>query len=217
MKLNKQNLLSEYNELSYRFYKFYSHWFYVIKKVFVPWNKLRIRDIPNEYIDPDRLMFHAMFQCLVDYVELGQPFIPNEISKTAPKRYTDVSVMKQYLESQLTPEGLASYYGAWFSEEEKRQTDKEIIERTQINLEILYLYSWYKAKRYIFDDELILNTPYTSYDFLEKILSDEEKELNKNRKVLLTHKEYFEKEEEHDLVCDKMLERILAVRRSLWT
>lgn len=201
MKFNYTNF--GYHEWQYTIYRKFNTLKYHIKKIFFPWNVLTLHDLPNEYCDRDWVMFHAIFQCVVDFVELEHDLLPY---KKRPKsgRCTDIALFEQYLTNSLTPEGLATYYGDWYTEEEKKRSDEQVTKQIQTKMEILYLYSWYKAKAYIFNNDLILNTP---PDLSSQF----------NTTTLLTANEYFEKEQEHDIVCNKMLERVLKIRKCLWT
>lgn len=201
------------NATLYEIIGFVNNILYHIKKVFVPWNQVRLHQIPNEYYDRDYIMFHAIFQILVDFVELEHDFVPWDIRKTCTGRFTDINVMHNYLKHQITPEGLETYYSAWDTDTHKAKIKHDIEQSIKIKLEILYLYSWYKFKAYEFDSELILHV---DLSHIHCRLFKDEDYINDNQ-ILLTSQEHTEAEQEHELKCDNMLKRVLAVRHYLWT
>jgi hypothetical protein len=205
----------DFFEIKYALWKKYSAVEYACKKVFKPFNKLKLTQITNEYHEPDYLMFHAMFQCLVNHVELQHDYIPRELAdKIGDKRFTDVKVMREYVLSELTPEGMECYFSDWDTPETRAHTIREIEKKAHISLEILYLYEWYKQKRYEFNDDLILHVDLSD---VQKMFGNEVDVTSDQRQVYLTTQEHWELEEEHQDKCDHILRRVLAVRRHLWT
>lgn len=215
---NEDGTVTEYltidtQEVKYAAWKAYSNLSYRVKKFFKPWNRLTLTHLPNEYHDRDYVMFHAVFQCLVDFVELEHPYVPWDCrDKLGNVRFTDIKMMREYVLFNITPKGLESYYAGWESDEEKARTEKHVRDRTHIDLEILYLYEWYTLKRYQFNDDLIFGV--NLCNIFTSLFGEEP--TNKGN-YYLTSQEYSELEEEHKLLCDHMLRRVLAVRHYLWT
>ena len=205
----------DYFEVYYRIWKKWSTVSYHFLKIFKPWNVIRIQKLPNEYTDRDNVMFHAIFQCLVDFVELEHDYIPWSIRDSIKGRFTDIDVMYSYIQEMISPEGLASYCADWYSDEEVKKQNRDTHQLYKIKMEILYLYAWYKQERYLLDPDLIFHIDLS--DITKQLFGDDPKHRSTQRKILLTNREYWETEEERDLVCDHMLRRVLAVRRYLWT
>jgi hypothetical protein len=186
---------------------------YSIRTFFKPYNVIKCRDLPRSWCDRDHLMFHAMFQILVDYVELEQPFKSwNELPNV--KRYTNIEAMKAWNENRYnTQEGRESFYSEWMSEEEKAQTDKSTHQRYLIQKEILYLYEWYKNKKYDLDVWALHEATGEKLQFDKGRIT----RVPNGKQPLITWAELHQLEDEHNMICDGMLDRILAIRKYLWT
>lgn len=205
-------LTIDFFELKYSLWKKYSDIEYLFRKVFTPFDRIKLTQVSNEYHEPDFLMMHSMFQCLVNHVELQHDYVPREMRDSiGDKRFTDIKVMRDYVLSQLTPEGMQSYFSDWDTPESRAHTVKQIREKAHTSLEILYLYEWYKQKRYEFNHELIMHIDLSD---VNKMLGEEDSE---PKDIYLTNQEYHELEEEHEKKCDHILRRVLVVRRHLWT
>ena len=96
-------------EIEYYLAKKWGNITYHVNKFFNPWNKLNLSHLENEYVDRDWVMLHAIFQCVVDFVELEHSMVPWDISKNLTGRFTDIQAMREYVFSQITPEGIKSY------------------------------------------------------------------------------------------------------------
>jgi len=177
-----------------------------------PNNVLKIEALPREWRDRDHRMFHAIFQLLVDFVELEQPFA--DYDRRRRGRYTDLAAMRAYVESNYnTDEGRAAFYGEWYSEEERRQADERTTNTYHTYTEILDCYEWYKTKKYELDAHAL-------YDRTGQDLSFENgtiEHVDNGKPKELTWEQVFELEQEHEKLCDLMLTRVLRVRRYLWT
>ena len=184
---------------------------YNIKCWFKPYNVVKCHDLPATWVDRDNLMFHTMFQILVDFVELEQPFKPFDDNKD---RYTDIPAMRAWIERHYnTKEGRESMYGDWYSEEDKAQQDKSTHKTYLIYSEILYLYEWYKNKKYDLDEIAIHEQ--TGFDI--KFDGGRIKNVPSGKPALITNLECFQIIEEHKIICNRMLYRILQIRENLWT
>lgn len=207
-----ETLSIDYDEVKYAVWKKYSNIEYAIKKIFNPWNVLKLTALDNEYSDRDWIMMHAIFQCLVDFVELEQPYIPNDLRWKVKGRFTDINLMREQILGNCSPAGLESYFSEWDTDEDKARTTEHVLERARIDLEILYLYEWYKLKKYEFNDELIMHIDLGPIRTMFGERDDQDKS-----QIYLTSQEHTELEEEHNQKCDHILRRVLAVRRHLWT
>lgn len=174
---------------------------YVVKCYFFPYNVVKAEYLTSTWNDRDELMFHSIFQILVDFVELEQPFVLWRDKHN--KRFTDRSLMNAYIEK-------------WFNSndctlEEQNQNKKHLY----INREIMYLYEWYKDEKFEFD-------MLKYYDATgEKLIINRESHQVETVKTglpkLITWNELHEIEQEHKIRCNIMLRRVLNVREYLWT
>lgn len=187
---------------------------YNIKCFFSPYNVVKVKNLSRTWSDRDSLMFHAMFQILVDFVELEQPFISwDDQRKLKLKRHTNIEEMKAWNEKLYGPEGHEQFYSEWYTEEEKRSQDKHTHKQYIIQKEILYLYEWYKNKKYEYDTLAMNATTGEKLEFSNNGI----RHVPNGKPALITWQELHEAEEEHSAICNRMLERILVVRENLWT
>ena len=158
-------------------------------------------------------MLYTMFQILVDFVELEQPF--NEFSCRYDNiRHTNRLEMHEYIERWYnSPEGLKSNYYDGISDAGRIEMDAITRRQYADKSEILYLYEWYKDKKY--DLDLMKLYQKTGTDFVLK--SGRIEYVSNGREALITNNEVADISEDHDAVCNNMLYRILAVRQHLWT
>jgi hypothetical protein len=164
---------------------------YPIRCFFKPYNVIKCAKLDRSWCDRDHLMLHAMFQILVDFVELEQPF-RDWNRKT--KRYTDRNEMRAWIEkSYNTPEGRASFYCDWHSDDEKVTIDERTRETYLTATDVLNLYEWYKDEKYEFDTWT-------------------EIEINK-----VPGQRIYEMELAHNEMVNNMLRKLLACREWLWT
>lgn len=191
-----------------------SNTWYKVRCFFFPFNVVRIQALPRTWVDRDDVMFHAVFQILVDFVELEKPFHACDHRHCRKeKRHTNREEMRAWVEYLNTQEYRDSLYPDWSTPEYRASTDKYITERYQIEKEILYLYEWYKDKKYEFD----FDRYYRATGESVSLDNGKIEHVNAKQPKLITRNEFFEIEDEHKLVCDLMLRRVLAVRPYLWT
>ncbi len=184
-----------------------------IKNLFHRYNVVVCRDLPRSWCDRDELMFHAMFQILVDFVELEQEFVDWK-KRYSVKRFTDRKAMREYIEQAYnTQEGRESMYWPDITKQEKANTDKRTLERYNTCKEILYLYEWYKDKKYDFDIFKMNKLTGTRVEFTDDGMVHKPT----GDQPLITNEEYFQLYDEHEVVRNKMLYRILNIRKHLWT
>lgn len=188
---------------------------YFVRCFFKPFNVVTLHNLPRSWTDRDSLMFHAMFQILVDFVELEQPFRSwSDERKFKEKRHTDREEMRAWIEKHYnTEEGRADNRNEWMTPEENARMDAQTEHRYQRHLEILYLYEWYKDEKYEFDFSYYYNATGEKL----KMSVDGMKTVKTGKPSLITWDEFHEIETEHKIVCDVMLKRILGVRDYLWT
>lgn len=182
---------------------------YETRCFFKPYNVVKIQALPRTWTDRDAVMFHAIFQIVVDFVELEQPFKDWDI-KDCGKRFTDRAAMRAHIEKYLNSPA-AAHEGA--SPEEVKEILESLRAHYLRDLEVLYLYEWYKDGKYDLDVFELYEKTGEKYKLkggaIERVPNGKEK--------LITWKEVREIEEEHDIVCERMLQRVLAIRKHLWT
>lgn len=180
--------------------------------LFFPNNVLKIRALPRSWSDRDCRMFHAMFQLLVDFVELEQPF--RDWRGPHVKRVTDVQAMRDWIEKHYnSPEAKQEYYCDWYTDEEKVQADLQLASTYNTYREILDLYDWYKAKGYELDHAGLYEKTGEKHVFTDKGMQT----VDTGKPKLITWIDVAKAEEAHDKFCDEQLARVLRVRRYLWT
>jgi hypothetical protein len=177
-----------------------------------PNNVLKIEALPRSWSDRDHRMFHAVFQLLVDFVELEQPFI--DWQHHVKGRSTDAAAMRAYVESRFnSPEGLAEFHNEWDTDADRAAMDERTKKQYHIYTEILDCYEWYKNKGYELDRGALYDLTGEDLEFSGGGI----KHVDNGKPKLLSWGEAFEREEEHEKLCDLMLERVIRVRRHLWT
>ena len=101
--------------------------YYDVRAVFKPHNIVKCVNLPRTWVESDNLMFHCMFQIVVDFVELQQPF--KMMGSPPVKRHTNRQEMEDYLKYAYD--------------------DKENYSQHYENMrEILFLYGWYCEGHY---------------------------------------------------------------------
>ena len=191
-----------------------SNAWYQAKCFFYPFNVVKIQALPRTWIDRDDVMFHAVFQVLVDFVELENPFRAwDHPLYYKEKRHTNREEMRAWVEHLNTQEYRDSLCADWFTTEDRASSDKYAAERYQIEKEILYLYEWYKDKKYEFD----FDRHYRATGETLSLDNGKIEHVSTGQPKLITWNEFHEIENEHKLMCDLMLRRVLGVRSYLWT
>ena len=201
--------------MKYKFRRAYG-WFrnipYAVKCFFRPFNVVKVQTLDRRWCDRDVLMFHAMFQILVDFVELEHPF--TDYCYGVKGRQQDRDAMRAWIEHNYnTQEGRESFYWDGITAEEKQKQDAATARTYKTYCEILYLYEWYKDERYEFDILKWQDSTGARLKFIDGTI----KPVSNGKQPLITTAELLEMEDEHREVCDIMLRRILAIRRHLWT
>ena len=188
--------------------------YYEVRAFFFPYNIVKIKNLPRTWCDRDEVMLHAMFQILVDFVELEQPFVSWDY-KFKPKRFTDRKKMREWIETHYNDKSKAAdHYGYEMKgAEELENAWKEMQRSYRIYSEILYLYEWYKDKKYEYDFMKFYAITDRSASKLFKQLDM----LESTEAPQITISESIEIEDEHEIICNRMLHRLLEVRQVLWT
>ena len=193
----------------------FSDFTWKVRRFFYPCNVIRCQSISREWIDRDGLMFHAMFQILVDFVELEHDFVPFEDRYASGGRYTDLAKMKDYLEKHYGPDidydaewGNGDYN--WSDETYRESTIKWVKSTYKAKKEILYLYEWYK---YIYQNRI---NPF-DYQNISDINIENNFEIIHSSKPDITSSESHEITEEYEMIENIMLHRLLNIRQYLWT
>lgn len=189
-----------------------SNAYYGARAYFKPYNVVKCKELPATWQDRDELMLHAMFQILVDFVELEQPIKPWGTKDT--KRFTDIALMKAEIEKRYaSKEGRESFYAEWYTDEDRANQDKSTHQTYLIQKEILYLYEWYKQKKYNLDTAALYDMTGLNFEFENNSLIT----VPSGKPILMTLDEVASAKREHEIVCDVMLRRILDIRAYLWT
>ena len=151
------------------------------------YNVITLSHLTPEWCDRDVVMMHAMFQILVDFVELEHPFT-NDYDMT--DRMTDKSVMLAKIEEMKRPEYVEThYYYEGISLDDKLVMNIEALNHAIRMEELFALYNWYTTKSY--------ELPDSYYD--------------------LPAEQMMKIEDEHKNTIDRMLQRVLNIRQYLWT
>jgi hypothetical protein len=194
------------------FRRFFSQMMWKLKQKLHPANKLTMHQIGGEWRDRDDIMFHAMFQILVDFVELEQPFVAWD--KQVGGRFTDRKVMHDYVDYLQSDEYATSLlFDPETQDEQSLEQARESAKREYLfHKELLFLYEWYKDEKYNFCFQSVKAK--TGKDFYIGETNVETIDTGEPR--LITLKEAYEISDEHNATCDNMLYRILRIREKLW-
>jgi hypothetical protein len=189
---------------------------YDIKCWFFPYNVIKIKYLPRSWCDRDQIMFHGIFQVLVDFVETEQPFCAwdKKWKGKHKERHTDRKEMREYIERWFnTDEARAERYYEGISDKEKSAMDENTKHHYQMSMEILYIYEWYKDEKFDVD----------KFDLYEKtgeklvFRNSTIERIPNGKPKLITWDELHEIEQDHKTMCNAMLRRVLNVREYLWT
>jgi hypothetical protein len=151
------------------------------------YNIIKIEHLGPEWCDRDWIMFHAMFQIIVDFVELEHPF---DQDYDMSHRMTDKNIMRAKIQEMGQAEyAVQHYYHTGITEDGKVEAFIEAMNHSIRMEELFELYDWYTNK---------------SYDLSEDIY-----DLPVNQTMAI--------EDTHNKTIDKMLTRILNIRPYLWT
>jgi hypothetical protein len=151
------------------------------------YNVITLTHLTPEWHDRDWVMFHAMFQILVDFVELEHPFT---FDFDMTERMTDKGVMLAKVEEMKLQEYVeAHYYYSNIRDEDKLAANIEALNHALRMEELFNLYNWYTSKLYE--------------------LSDAHYELSAEKMM--------KAEDEHTNTINHVLQRVLNIRQYLWT
>lgn len=116
---------------------------YEIRCYFKPFNVIKIQNLPRTWQDRDYVLFHAMFQIFVDYIELEKAYMSWDDKRYHTNdRHTDIESMKAWLEE-------------WYGPNHVHEVDETYREREYLaRKEILWIYEWYKSKEWDDSDKL---------------------------------------------------------------
>jgi hypothetical protein len=189
-----------------------SNFKYEIRCFFFPYNVVKVKKCPRTWTDRDSLMFHAVFQILVDFIELEQPF--REYGAPRIKRQTDISEMIAFNEKYHNTEyGYELNYYPGIDDADKKACDKVTKQHYNLNREMLYLYEWYQTKKYEFDYSRHFKGVGETLEFSDHGIV----QVDTGDTKIITWNEFSELEEDHDVICDAMLKRVISIRDYLWT
>jgi len=180
-----------------------------------PHNVVKMTNCPRTWTDRDFRMFHAMFQIIVDFVELEMPFVDWNDKDYGKKRFTDIEKMREHIQKNYGPDAdVENMFGPGTDTDPKLldQAKSENVKAYSKNMEILYLYVWYRESYPTKEEKSRFSLVNKHYDFTDHGIVELD-----NKDGVITTDEWREIEEENDLVEDIMLTRILKIRRYLWT
>jgi hypothetical protein len=150
------------------------------------------------YYDKDELMFHACFNLLKDYVECELAWMECIFDDEAGKKYGYPSKLSRFFGGgrhwRSKEAGLAHL--DWEINMEPDQWGNNMVEQKESAKEQLALYKWWTEVRPSRPD------PYEDYE---------------HKNALGLTNECWETEEAYDKEDDEMLNRLLKIRRHLWT
>lgn len=242
--MNEENILkkaicrlfkqSSWVELNYAFYmwgprrKFRDAHIWVHNRIW-PHNIVKIEQLSPDWHDRDGVMFHAIFQILVDFVEKERPFQPSYDDNDKPiKRLYSPQEMRDFMTGWLGEDAvekqIKSYVEQGWTEEDARRCFS-CNRQYQNGMELISIYEWYKFKRphlpeYVFNIARKKRTSRNSddlFDVLDKMEDEYDEKTNYVNEKFITNTEYFDIQEERDMVDDVMMYKLLALRKSLWT
>lgn len=186
--------------------------FVAVHDLLFPNNVLKIQELPRSWTDRDNRMFHAVFQLLVDFVELEQPY--RDYNAPHEKRHTDLAAMRAWVEKHYnSEEGRQESYCEWYTDEDKADSDRQLAAAYKIYTEILDLYEWYKTKGYELDHESLYEKTGQKHVFTDRSIQL----VDTGKPKLITWTDVAKAEEAHEKFCDEQLHRVLRVRHYLWT
>jgi hypothetical protein len=198
--------------------------YYFVKDFFSPHNVIKLTHLPQSWRDVDCKMFHAVFQLLVNFVELEQPFRSWQFPQI--KYHTSILEMELFImqnhintlvereNSFTTPSKDGhNYYYFGMSNDERSRMDQYIIHKQRIDEEILYLYKWYVNKSYIFDHDYYFNATGQDLEFTSASINF----VDTGKPKLITWNEYECSKDEHKILCDVMMQRVINIKDYLWT
>ncbi len=155
-------------------------------------------------------MYHAVFQILVDFVELEQPFRAwDDPKKYKERRHTNRSEMHAFIEKYRKPylePDMPSDMVEMFTQQAKDGAEKDA--------EVLSLYEWYKDEGYEFD-----RFKYREMVGEKIVIGDDGQVayVDTGTPKTLTWEEYHAMEQAHRELCEANLQRVLKIRGYLWT
>lgn len=121
---------------------------YEVRAIFKPYNVIKIQNLPRTWTDRDDVLFHAMFQIFIDYIEREHPFAPWDKRYELKGRYTDHAEMVKFVEENYGPNRGKS----------AGDLDDSYYENAYlVYTELLWIYKWYKDKKWVLDE----STEYT--------------------------------------------------------
>ena len=188
---------------------------YWIRCRIFPYNVVKIKHLSQGWHDRDAIMFHACFQILVDYVEREQPF--KSFDKRFRGRHTNVREMREYIDSMITPEGMASFYADWYNEEDKERSDSTLLRKHEIDSEVLRLYEWYKNREYEFNFEKYRKLTGKTTELVTGKGKLEFRSTETGEPMYITLDELKELRQEHEDSVRGKLQRLINIRETLWT
>jgi len=115
---------------------------YDIRALLFPYNAIKVQKLPRTWVDRNEVLFHVMFQILVDYIEQEHIFVDWDIRYETKGRFTDLIHMQKFVEDNYSAEarlGRPPHEANWAAETYK------------VSQELLMMYEWYKTDKWEID------------------------------------------------------------------
>lgn len=159
----------EYVSLGIRWARFRnvcSRLYYEARAVFFPYNVIKIQNLSRTWTDRPEVLFHAMFQILVDYIEIEQPYIDSKYHIKG--RCTDASAQEYLMERRYNPIYQTDEYPGPDYYECAYPAHRAICD----------LYKWYKSREWDIEN---LNLPWEQEQTMVALCDAKLHELVKHR------------------------------------
>lgn len=116
--------------------------YYEARGLIHPYNVIKIQNLRRTWNDRDDVLFHGVFQVLVDYIELEQPYI--NWDKQVPGRLLDVNIHEEGMKNRYDPERQTAEELEGENGPGRRYYEQGYAD----NLVIFGLYKWYKDREW---------------------------------------------------------------------
>jgi len=177
--------------------------YYKIRDWFFPYNVVKVKTLPKSWCDRDELMYHAVFQILVDFVEKECKGTLKIYDLEEERKSIHTRCGTEFIEGQL----------------------KFYKESNDINDEMMKLYNWWKNERPLRETKDPLNRIFEAPEY---IFNESEPEgcftLEYKFKSEELKTEYYQCAKEHSkFVADcakedeEMFQKVIKTRKYLWT
>ena len=196
---------------------------YYVRALVRPYNVVRIEQLPRTWSDRDAVMFHAVFQIIVDFVEKEHPcqpgddnrlYTPDEMRAYTEKQF-GAEAVKEQIQCAMNDFGW-SYQDAVFNYGTPDKPNKHYVD----SMAIIDIYEWYKYRRPARIDYFAnVRWPWRhndADDVFSELDAARYEEYNYAPKYI-TPDEYNDIIDEHELIDNAMFMKAVKLRYFLWT